>query len=43
MAFNGFMWMRMCKPHVESKSQSDTENWFSYVLSYNAPNLIAKF
>ena len=28
MSFNGFMWMRMSKPHFESKFQSDRQNWF---------------
>ena len=35
--------MRMCTPHLESKFQSDKQNWFVYVFLYRVSNYISKF
>ena len=33
----------MCTPHLESKFQSDKQNWFVYVFSYSVSNYIPNF
>ena len=33
----------MCTPHLESKFQSDKQNWFVYVFSYSVSNYISNF
>ena len=33
----------MCTPDLESKFQSDKQNWFVYVFSYSVPNFNPNF